>query len=68
MSKSVPAYTIDGKERQSADLSAAERASVERAEADIKAGRVHEHDEIAQWLRERASAIVERARKALKSL
>jgi predicted transcriptional regulator len=68
MTKSAPAYGINDKERRSADLSAAERDSIERAEADIKAGRIHEHDEIAQWLRERASAIVERARKALKTL
>ncbi len=50
------------------DLSAAEKAAIERAEADIKAGRVYEHDEIAKWLRERAAEIVDRARKALKSL
>ena len=68
MAKSIPAHTIDDRERRSADLSAAEKAAIKRAEADIKAGRVHEHDEIAKWLRERAAEIVDRARKALKSL
>jgi hypothetical protein len=56
-----------GKEDSSPPLSAAEKAAVERAEADIRAGRVHDHESVAAWLRRRAAAIVKRRRKSARS-
>ncbi|HKO09024.1 MAG TPA: hypothetical protein VJ487_15035 [Alphaproteobacteria bacterium] len=55
------------KVRESPPLTPAEKAAVGRAEADVKAGRLHDHDDVAKLLRRRAAEIVERAAKPLKS-
>ncbi len=55
------------KVRESPPLTPAEKAAVARAEADVKAGRLHDHDDVAKLLRRRAAEIVERAAKPLKS-
>ena len=39
-----------------------EQAAVKRAEADIAAGRLHDHEDVARWLRQRAKEIVDRRR------
>ena len=49
---------IDDEGRASLPLTAAEKAAVKRAEDDIKAGRVKEHDKVAERLRHRAAEIV----------
>ena len=54
---------IDVEESKSPPLTLAEKAAIKRGEADIKAGRVHEHDEVAERLRKRAADLAERARK-----
>ena len=66
MSKNAARSTIDSADRVSPPLTAAERASIKRAEADVKAGRVYDHDDVAKWLRQRAADIVGRARKSAK--
>lgn len=47
-----------------APLSEAEKAAITRARADVKAGRLHDHDEVAERLRRRAAEIVNGAKKA----
>jgi predicted transcriptional regulator len=66
MPKNVAISAIDDEDRKSPPLTAAERAAIKRAEADVKAGRLHDHDDVAERLRLRAAEIVERARKAAK--
>jgi predicted transcriptional regulator len=58
MSKSARVFRIDEAAPPSAPLTAAEKAALKRAEADIKAGRLHDHDDVAKWLRQRATEIV----------
>jgi predicted transcriptional regulator len=60
-------FTIDDEDRKSPPLTAAEKAAIKRAEADIKAGRLTDHDDVARMLRQRAGDIVKRARKTAKS-
>ncbi|MSO89658.1 MAG: hypothetical protein EXQ89_06810 [Rhodospirillaceae bacterium] len=57
---------IDDEDRKSPALTSAEKAAVKRAEADVKAGRLHDHDDVAKWLRRRAAEIVKHARKTAK--
>jgi predicted transcriptional regulator len=59
-SKSAP-YAIDEKVTDTLPLTDEEREAVKRAEADVAAGRVHDHEAVAEWLRRRAKEIVERA-------
>ncbi len=66
MAKNAPGFAIDDEERKPAPLTAAEKAAIKRAEADVKAGRLYDHDDVAKWLRQRAAKIVERARKTVK--
>ena len=66
MAKNALGFTIDDADRKSPPLAAAEKAAIKRAEADVKAGRLYDHDDVAKWLRQRAAAIVERARKTVK--
>lgn len=67
MAKSSTGFTIDDRERAVRPLTAAERAAIKRAEADVKAGRLHDHDDVAKRLRQRAAAIVARATKSATS-
>jgi hypothetical protein len=39
-----------------------ERLAVERAEADVVAGRMRDHEDVRKWLRQQAREIIERAR------
>ena len=64
MAKSARSFAIDDEEHTSPPLTAAEKVAIKRAKADVKAGRVHDHEDIAAWLRQRAATIVKRARKA----
>lgn len=64
MPKNQAGFMIDDERRASPPLTAAEKAAVKRAEDDIKAGRVQEHDKVAERLRHRAAEIVGRARGA----
>ncbi|MBI3516513.1 MAG: hypothetical protein HY060_20975 [Proteobacteria bacterium] len=66
MAKGATGFTLDDDDRKSPPLTAVEKAAVKRAEADAAAGRLHEHRDIAKWLRRRAAEIVERARKSVK--
>ena len=66
MAKNAPGYTLDDPDGEARPLTASEKGAIERAEADVKAGRLHEHADVAKWLRERAAEIVERARKSIK--
>ena len=66
MAKNALGFTIDDADRKSPPLSAAEKAAVQRAEADAKAGRLHDHDDVAKRLRRRGTEIVERASKPVK--
>ena len=54
------------KERNAPRLTDAEKAALKRAEADIEAGRVHDHDDVVKRLRQRASDIVKRSGKSAK--
>jgi predicted transcriptional regulator len=45
-------------------LTAAEKAAIRRSEADIAAGRVHDHDDVSARLRQRAVEVVDRARRS----
>jgi hypothetical protein len=65
MAKKPVDFMIDDENHESPALTAEEEAAVGRAEADEKAGRLHSHDDIAKWLRERAADIVKRARKSV---
>ena len=65
MAKKPVAYMIDDENRKSPALTAEEEAAIGRAEADVKASRLHSHDDIAKWLRERAAEIVKRARRSV---
>ena len=64
MAKNTIGFVIQDEEHESAPLTAAEKAAVERAEADVKAGRLHDHDDVAKRLRRRAAEIVEQRRTA----
>ncbi len=66
MAKNALGVTIDDEDSDSPALTAAEKAAVKRAEADVKAGRLHDHADVAKWLRRRAAEIVKHARKAVK--
>ena len=66
MAKHAVGYTSDDDEPKPTPLTRVEKASVRRAEADLKSGRVRDHDAVAEELRLRARTIVERARKAAK--
>jgi hypothetical protein len=66
MAKNAPGVTIGDEDRKSPPLTAAEKAAIKRAEADVKAGRLYDHDDVVKWLRKRAAEIVERARKSVK--
>jgi len=66
MSKKLPTFAIGDENRTPPPLTAAERAVIKRAEADVKAGRLYDHDDVAKWLRQRAARIVRRARKTVK--
>jgi predicted transcriptional regulator len=59
----VAPYAIDDHLDETTPLTEEERAAVERAKADIAAGRIHTHEDVAKWLRQRAREIVERAHK-----
>jgi hypothetical protein len=67
MAKNAPGFTIDDHARPSPPLTPEETAAIKRAEADVEAGRIHDHDEVAKRLRQRAAGIVERARRPGKS-
>jgi predicted transcriptional regulator len=60
-------YAVDDELNKSTPLTEEERAAVKRAEADILAGRLHDHEDVAKWLRQRAKEIVERAYKRPKT-
>ena len=60
-------YAVDDEMDEATPLSEEERAAVNRAEADILAGRLHDHEDVAKWLRQRAKEIVERAYKRAKT-
>jgi predicted transcriptional regulator len=54
-------YSLDDNLRETAPLTREEQAAVRRAEADVAAGRLHDHAEVTRWLRQRAMEIVSRA-------
>jgi hypothetical protein len=64
MRKNTPAFTLDDQDQKSPPLTTAEKAAIKRARADVKAGRVYDHDEVAKRLRRRAADIVTRANKS----
>jgi len=66
MPKNVAVATIKQDDRKPPPLTAVERAAVRRAEADVKAGRLHDHADVAERLRKRATEIVGRAGRAAK--
>lgn len=66
MAKNALGFAIADEDRKSPPLTADDKAVIERAEADVKAGRLHDHDDVAKWLRQRAARIAERARKTVK--
>lgn len=66
MPKRALGFVIDDEPRRPRPLTAAEKAAVKRAEADIKAGRLHDHDDVAKRLRRRAVEIAGRASKSVK--
>ena len=47
MAKNAPGFMIDDEERKPPPLTAAEKAAIKRAEADVKAGRLYDHDDVA---------------------
>ena len=53
-------YSLYDDPGETAPLTEEEQAAVKRAEADVAAGRVYDHDEVARWLRHRAKEIVGR--------
>jgi len=63
MAKNDRGFTLDS-EPPAAPLTEAEKAAIERAKADVAAGRLHDHEDVAARLRRRAAEIVARARKA----
>jgi predicted transcriptional regulator len=67
MARNVAPFAIDDEDRKPAALTAEEKAALRRAEADIKAGRLHDHADVAKWLRKRAAEIVSRVKKPAKS-
>jgi len=67
MPKRALKFAIDDESRQPRPLTAAEKAAVKRAEADIKAGRLRNHDDVAKRLRRRAVEIAGRAPKSAQS-
>ena len=67
MPKRALKFAIDDEPRRMRPLTASEKAALKRAEADIKASRLHDHDDVAKRLRQRAAAIVGRARKSANS-
>ena len=64
MAKNAPGFAIEDGERKSPPLTAVEKAAIKRAEADVKAGRLYDHDDVAKWLRQRAAAITRISRSA----
>jgi predicted transcriptional regulator len=60
MPKHVLKFAIGDEPRRPRALTTAEKAAVKRAEADIKAGRLHDHDDVAKRLRRRATEIAGR--------
>jgi predicted transcriptional regulator len=60
-------YAVDDELDEAVPLSEEELAAVKRAEADILAGRLHDHEDVAKWLRQQAKEIVERAYKRSKT-
>ncbi|HEY5607606.1 MAG TPA: hypothetical protein VIM38_04645 [Alphaproteobacteria bacterium] len=54
VTKRAAGFTIYDEDRKSPSLTAAEKAALKRAEADIKAGRLHDHVDVAKRLRQRA--------------
>lgn len=63
MAKSQARFVIENEGGKSSPLTAAEKAAIKRGEADIEAGRVYDHDQVADQLRRRAAEIADRARK-----
>lgn len=61
MPNGLTEFRIDDGEREWRPLTVAETAAIKRAEADVKAGRLHNHDDVAGRLRRRAAEIVARA-------
>lgn len=58
MPKRALKFAVDDEHRRPRPLTTAEKAAVKRAEADVKAGRTHDHDIVAKRLRRRAVEIV----------
>jgi predicted transcriptional regulator len=50
-------YSSDDDLRETPPLTPEEQAAVTRAKADVAAGRLHDHAEVARWLRQRAKEI-----------
>jgi predicted transcriptional regulator len=61
MSRDGFRFAIDDHDGKSQPLTAAEKAAIKRAEADVKAGRLYDHDDVAKWLRQRAIEIAKAA-------
>jgi hypothetical protein len=61
MRRKVPAFAGDDPARSSPPLTQAELVTIRRADADIAAGRLRSHVEVARWLRKRAAEIINRA-------
>jgi predicted transcriptional regulator len=60
-------YAVDDELDEAVPLSEEELGAIKRAEADILAGRLHDHEDVAKWLRQQAKEIVERAYKRSKT-
>ncbi len=56
-------FAVDDRLEPTEPLTAEERATIRRAEADIAAGCVQDHAHVAKWLRRRAREIIESAGK-----
>lgn len=61
MAKNPLGFALD-EDYESPPLTDEEKAAIQRAEADFRAERYRTHEEVCNWLRQRAAEIVERAR------